>query len=399
MSMLKKWLCIFIIIVFFLSLELYLHKRQEKKGGTIPNIGVCTHNGEIVAEGSFKVCLAPYTIYKNCPNQKIDEEGINSRGFRGSEVSNVLDKRKRIIVVGGSAAMGTGIATNETFEAVMEGLNPHYEVINAGVVGFLSGQELAYTVTELVDYHPQIIIAFDGWNDLHEQWYHSAWFPGNKEKEKDEIGFNNNFFCLQIEKKLIDNYKTETSLFQSFGRFFNTAVDKSILLSRLRIKVARAMQHLPLAKDSRGKNKAMEPSVSAAYFAEIVNTYTNNLRKMNDFCKSQGVKFVVVFQPELGCKVNRTAEEQTMLTNFAFGSKNYAQEFPALYKRFIEYSKNIFKKHEVEYVDINETHIFSSSSKTLFTDAVHISKNGNQIIAEIINAYLANNLSDTAIKD
>jgi lysophospholipase L1-like esterase len=397
MSMLKKWLFIFIIIVFFLSLELYLHKRQEKEGGTIPNIGVCTHNGAIVAEGSFKVCLAPYTIYKNCPNQKIDEEGINSKGFRGSEVSNVLDKRKRIIVVGGSAAMGTGIATNETFEAMMEGLNPHYEVINAGVVGFLSGQELAYTVTELVDYHPQIIIAFDGWNDLHEQWYHSAWFSGNK--EKDEIGFNNNFFCLQIEKKLIDNYKTETSLFQSFGRFFNTVVAKSILLSRLRIKVARAMQHFTLAKDSRGKNKAMEPSVSAAYFTEIVNTYTNNLRKMNDFCKSQGIKFAVVFQPELGCKANRTAEEQTMLTNYAFGSKNYSQEFPALYRRFMESSKDILKKHEVEYVDINETYIFSSSSKTLFTDAVHTSKNGNQIIAEIINAYLAKILPAAAIRD
>jgi hypothetical protein len=386
-SMLKKWLFVFIIIVSFLLLEIYLHKRQAKQESTIPNTGVCTHNGEVVAKGSFNLCLAPYTIYKNCPNQKIDTEGINSRGFRGSEISDAPDKRKRIIVVGGSAAMGSGIATDETFESMMARFNPQYEVINAGVVGFLSGQELAYTVTELVDYHPQIIIAFDGWNDLHEQWYHSAWFPGNK--EKDEIGFNNNFFCLQIEKKLIDNYKTQTSLFLSFGRFFNTAVDKSILLSRLRIKVARAMQRLPLKKDGSLKNKAMEPSVSAAYFTEIVNTYTNNLRKMNDFCKCQGIKFAVVFQPELGCKANRTAEEQTMLTNYAFGSKNYAQEFPALYKRFIDASKEILKKHGVEYIDINETQVFSSSSKTLFTDAVHTSKNGNQIIAEIINAYLA----------
>jgi lysophospholipase L1-like esterase len=386
MSMLKKWLCIFIIIVFFLSLELYLHKRQEKKGGTIPNIGVCTHNGEIVAEGSFKVCLAPYTIYKNCPNQKIDEEGINSKGFRGGEVSDAPDKRKRIIVVGGSAAMGSGLATNETFEAVMARLNPQYEVINAGVVGFLSGQELAYTVTELVDYHPQIIIAFDGWNDLHEQWYHSAWFPDDK--EQNEFGFNNNFFYFQIEKKLIDNYKTQTSLFQSFGRFFNAAVDKSILVSWLRKKVASAMQHLPLKKYSSCKNKAMDPSVSAAYFTEIVNTYTNNLRKMNDFCKSQGIKFVAAFQPELGCKANRTAEEQTMLVNYTFGSKKYAREFPALYKQFIDASKEILKKHGVEYVDIKEAQPFSSSGKTLFTDAVHTSKNGNQIIAEILNAYL-----------
>jgi hypothetical protein len=392
--MLKKWLFVLIIIASFLALELYLHKQQGKDGGIIPNIGVCTHAGDIVAEGSFKVCLAPYTIYKNCPNQKIDEEGINSKGFRGGEVSDEPDKRKRIIVVGGSAAMGSGLATNETFEAVMARLNPHYEVINAGVVGFLSGQELAYTVTELVDYHPQIIIAFDGWNDLHEQWYHSAWFSGNKEQE--ELGFNNNFFCFQIEKKLIENYKTQTSLFQSFGRFFNAAVDKSILVSWLRKKVASAMQRFVPKKDSLNKNSAMEPPVSDAYFKAILNTYTNNLRKMKDFCKSQGIKFVVVFQPELGCKANKNAEEQTMLANYTFGSKNYAREFPALYKRFIECSKDILKKHEVEYIDINETPAFSTSSKTLFTDAVHTSKNGNQIIAETINAYLTKTMPDTA---
>ena len=253
----------------------------------------------MVSKGSFKVAITPYTIYKNFSNQKYEGGTINSKGFRGGEVLDVLNKRKRIIVVGGSAAFGSGVASdNETFEKMMEGLNPQYEVINAGVVGFLSGQELTYIVTELSDYHPHIIIAFDGWNDLHEQWYHTAWFPSNK--EKDEMGFNNNFFYFQIEKKLIDNYKTQTSLFQSFGRFFNTAVDKSILLSWLRIKVARATQHFAPENKSRDKNKAMEPSVSSAYFQEIVNTYTNNLKKMHDFCKSQGIRFVVVFQPELG---------------------------------------------------------------------------------------------------
>jgi len=379
-------------------LELYLHKRQGKEGSTIPPLAVCTHTGEMVSEGLFKLSLAPYTIYKNYPNQKYEGGTINSRGFRGDEVLDVLDKRKRIIVVGGSAALGSGVTTDsETFEVIMGGLNSQYEVINAGVVGFLSGQELTYIVTELVDYHPHIIIAFNGWNDLHEQWYHTAWFPSNK--EKDEIGFNNNFFCFQIEKKLIDNYKTQTDVFQSFGRFFNTAVDKSILLSWLRIKVARATQRFIPGKDSRGKNKAMDPPVAAAYFTDIVNTYTNNLRKMNDFCKSQGIKFVVVFQPELGLKANRTAQEQTMLTNYTFGSKNYAQEFPALYKRFIECSIDILKKHKVEYVDINKEQNFAYSSQTLFADAVHTNKNGNEVIAEIINSYLAKILSNTSIKD
>ena len=73
----------------------------------------------------------------------------------------------------------------------MEKLNSKYEVINAGVGGFYSGQELTYIVTELVDYHPNIIIAFDGWNDLFWDWYVERY--SNRILEDDEIGFNQNF--------------------------------------------------------------------------------------------------------------------------------------------------------------------------------------------------------------
>ncbi|MCX5905392.1 MAG: hypothetical protein NTV89_18415, partial [Proteobacteria bacterium] len=84
--MLKKLLFISFIIVSFLSLELFLHKRQGTEKSTIPPLAVCTHKGEIVSKGSFKLSIAPYTIYKNFPNQKYEGGTINSKGFRGDEV-------------------------------------------------------------------------------------------------------------------------------------------------------------------------------------------------------------------------------------------------------------------------------------------------------------------------
>ena len=108
------------------------------------------------------------------------------------------------MVVVASAAFGTGVkGDGETLQAVLEQLNDSYEVINAGVPGFLSGQELTYVVTELADYEPDIIIAYNGFNDLDSQWHHEKFF--GKPKQVKELGYNGNFYFIQIERALVDN--------------------------------------------------------------------------------------------------------------------------------------------------------------------------------------------------
>ena len=380
-------LIVVLIILFCLSLAFYLHKKEDTINKSKSPFAVSTHSGERISEdGQFKLCLSPYTIYKNLPHQKTELFTINSQGFRGNDVLPMPKKRTRIIVVGGSNAYGAGGLDQETFEVLLEKLNPNYEVINAGVIGFLSGQELTYIVTDLVDFRPHIIIAFNGWNDLHEQWYHDSWFP--MRKEKDEMGYNNNFFFFQIEKKLTDNYKTEVEPLQSFKRFLKCIVSKSSTLAWVRTRIWYLKQRLS-HKQTSLKQMAQYSEVNQEYyFHEIVNNYTKNLKKMNDPCASQGIKFVVVFQPELGLKLNKNSEEGRLLSAYNLGSENYPREFPALYKRFIENTKTILKRNKVKYLDINTAPEFFNSSKTLFIDAVHTNKDGNEIIAKIINKYL-----------
>lgn len=380
------------LILSFLSVEVYLHNKQRRvEQGKIDNwgfpLGICAHNGERISKesGVIQLALAPYTIYKNLPNQKNSKVTINAEGFRGGAVSLIPDTRTRVIVVGGSAAFGVGLSNDdETFEALLGKFNNGYEVINAGVAGFLSGQELTYVVTELVDYHPRVIIAYNGWNDLHESWYHETWF-GIK-KEKDEIGYNTNFFFIQIERKLVDNYQTQVNLFSSFQRFFSTAVDKSAIISGIREKMLQFKQKvIPVPSAPRGQ---MTKAQQEDYLNDIVDTYTKNLIKMHSFCKSQGIQFLVVFQPEVGLKSKKSSEEREMLAHWVFGSSNYAQEFPQLYGRFIGRSKEIINKNGVPYIDINTYPEFNNNSDTLFIDPVHASKKGNEIIARIINEYL-----------
>ena len=94
------------------------------------------------SHGPLKVALHPVLVYKNLPNQSHPAFSTNSRGYRGAE-PDTPPTRPRIIMLGGSAAFGTGAQNNqETIGAYLETFL-QAEVINAGVIGHASTQELA----------------------------------------------------------------------------------------------------------------------------------------------------------------------------------------------------------------------------------------------------------------
>jgi len=139
-----------------------------------------------------------------------------------------------------------------------------------------------------------------------------------------------------------------------------------------------------LSKRSGDLNKQRDDD----YFEEIVDTYTKNLKKMHDSCHSQGIKFLVIFQPEVGLKSSINSEERNFISDWSYLFNNYENEFPDLYKLFIERSKEILAEKRVDFIDINTYPKFRNNGKTLFKDVVHTNKNGNEIIADIINEYL-----------
>ena len=111
------------------------------------------------------------------PNQESQSITINSLGFRGGEFS--IEKPNsvyRIFMLGGSTMFGYGATSDETtipghvqefFQNNYEGID--IQVINAGIQGADSFAELNLIETKLLNYSPNMIIIYDGWNDLREQ--------------------------------------------------------------------------------------------------------------------------------------------------------------------------------------------------------------------------------------
>ena len=125
-----------------------------------------------------QLCLDFYNLKTSgdeiIPNQTTDSITINSLGFRGAEFFTVKPPDTyRIFMVGGSTMFGAGATSDETTIPgyLQQFLNEKdfgfdIEVINSGIQGADSNTESNLIEQKLVRFSPDLIIIYDGWNDL-----------------------------------------------------------------------------------------------------------------------------------------------------------------------------------------------------------------------------------------
>ena len=179
-------------------------------------------------EKKRQLCVDLYEIkksgYEIIPNQNLDTVNINSHGFRGVEFSEAKSSETyRIFMLGGSTMFGTGTTSdNTTIPGYLQNLfnqnnfEIDIQVINAGIQGADSKTELNLIKNKLLQFSPNMIIIYDGWNDL------QANRDANELLENWELicefGKNNNFdtvISLQpiagFGNKLLTNQELEYS--------------------------------------------------------------------------------------------------------------------------------------------------------------------------------------------
>ena len=117
---------------------------------------------------------SPYLHWTTKPHLATRFFHTNALGLRGPEVAVPKPPgRFRIVVLGGSVAWGLGSTADERtvagwLQAELHRLRPgrDLEVVNAGQPGFVSGQELLLFHRTLAALAPDLVILFDGYNDV-----------------------------------------------------------------------------------------------------------------------------------------------------------------------------------------------------------------------------------------
>ncbi len=158
-----------VIIIFFIFLEVGLRVVDHFRSGDLKKLD------KIIWENEYKFYeYDPILGWKN----KAGAEGvfrtsntkthisINSKGLRDIEHDYIGDGRFRILVLGDSFVWGYGSEQDKRFTEYLQTLlGDRAEVINAGVSGYGTDQELLYFKSEGFKYSPDLVILAFGTAD------------------------------------------------------------------------------------------------------------------------------------------------------------------------------------------------------------------------------------------
>jgi lysophospholipase L1-like esterase len=324
------------------------------------------------ATGSFGVgneILArtpqPYFMFSGAPNGTLGtgdtQIRFNGEGFRiEGEISAAKPPGEfRVFVMGGSTVLFGSPVTNTipgALEAALRGGGmPQARVYNFGVAAFVSNQELALLVHRLVYLNPDLVIAYDGGNDLVFPWIYDP---------RPSFPFNFLVWEEAIDKlsNTGDRSKTIASLAQD-----------SVLLQAL---VGTTDWDIRSGRDSL-RRKAAYPG--EPWKRAIVDSYARNIAAMCRTARSEGVLFAAYFQPMLSYSEQKLDERQLKMSGGAEmveGVRDERRLVPAAVA-----AKMNPAEAGCRFADVSD--LFEDEPAT-FTDVIHVKDEANRVIARRI---------------
>ncbi|MBX7185431.1 MAG: hypothetical protein K1Y01_09825 [Vicinamibacteria bacterium] len=348
-------------------------------GGAAPSprdpltgFGLLTSDGrEIVRPDSgLRFLHTPGTVYENEPLQRVGPYRVNSLGLRGPEIGSGA-ARPRIIVAGGSAAFGLDVNEQDTLAAALAARLPSAEVLNAGVVGYVSKQELALFVARLLELKPDVLVAFDGWNDLYDRyWWEILGAPNGAYRDVNVV-FN------QLEQRLVDYERIQSSPARAVLAAADTIARGSTLLT---------------AAASRLRRGPPEPREPGCCWVESVEAaYVSNMLKVRDVAQSRGCRLIVVVQPELGQTLDHIELRRRASDHPDFDAQDrYWVRFPDRYLEFRRRVVPALAAAGVMVVDGSDVLRDETPSQgPIFLDPVHLSREGYAVIAGSVAAHIS----------
>jgi len=277
---------------------------------------------------------------------------VNSDGFRGNELSK--EDKYRIIFLGGSTMLGSAVApNNETIPGFFEEKSKNdfnnIEIINGGISGADSTNEWYYLKNYLQKHEPDMIVMYDGWNNVM-----------NRNDPKADIPLE------MLSSYKYHNLKTTES---DFIREFKDLVIKSDI---------HILKHIGLfLMEQKIINNESRLVVESEFNEDVKKVHSILNRDWNKVCEL-GIErdFIPVFfiQPILG-----TSERAIHVSE-----ERYLDD--EVRKKELE----IIKKISLDKIDISNCpnvydlrNAFNQyDNKMFFGDAGHTNSAGNKIIAE-----------------
>jgi lysophospholipase L1-like esterase len=317
-----------------------------------------------------------YRFYRVNPEYRSDHVRTNSAGFR-NDYEVAPDKPAdvlRVVLMGGSTVWGedagpplTGIIDNrdtiaahlETALTALPSVNATWrrvEVLNAGVVGYRLFQDLNYFNHVVAAFHPDVVVAIDGHNDLDALWLGLPPYRHANEILFDQSINHPTFFDLV---RWGIKYAEGRSLFVRKTNYLLTQVINN-----------RALESQVRALSGR--------SVTPAELSKWLHDYETTVRRLDASVRIAGGRALFAVQPEiLAERHKRLSPEEEKIR--AYWAPKYTWLHSVPRSQLIAYLEASAIAHGFRFTDISD--VFAGSNGTVYLDYTHLTSEGARLLA------------------
>ena len=283
------------------------------------------------------------------PNQHFTTININNDGFRGTEINlSKINDNYRIIMIGGSTVFGSGMSNDN--QTIPYELNKkigekysHVEVINAGISSITSFEELYHFKEKLIQLEPNLVIIYDGSNDVH---YKITSDPEILNSDEDKIQIKN---------------------FQKYLRS-PVVMYRNVVVPIINSQIVNTLDTVDVSVTN---NSSIHNN---SQLSQLITTIWYD--RMNEFCQisnEKQIKSIVIIQPTLDQGKKPLSDyEYSIYTENIFNKKTF--------NMLIQKSENLTNCSGV----YDFTNVFENTDSGVYVDRVHLNNLGNKIIANNI---------------
>ena len=134
----------------------------------LPSLGPTTNPSYVQHDAALGWSYVPGAISRHVTEEFDVRIEINSDGFRGRDWERKRPQALRMLVLGDSETFGWGVDQENTFASLLAREHRDWQVLNAGVSGYGTDQQLLLMKRLLPVVEPDLVICVFAYNDLFE---------------------------------------------------------------------------------------------------------------------------------------------------------------------------------------------------------------------------------------
>ena len=367
-----------IVIHFFDKLKnFFIYNLKKRKDFLSPSYHKYLNRYES-KKPLFKYLPIGYRFF-NSEDEEISGVQCNSLGFRCPEFKEKQANVIRVVLMGGSAAWGSGATNNDnTISGHLEQiLNEKYgktsfkfECINLAQINNYISQDLLNANLFFSKLKPDYVVSFAGWNEIA-----ACYLLDQKKLESfgtyfmEEVGELGPVSLASYRKELIKKF------------YLKYLVDNSKIISFF-------------LKKSEKKNYFFDEKKFIKEIDLSSKIFIEHMRKFYLMSKGYNFNYIQFLQPHIYKKANLTESEKKITKLYdsvrpVHGGKSFGEFLKnnSIYKEILRNYKN------TENVDcFNLENIFENNKDEIFFTLVHMNDKGYKLVANNISEILAKKL-------